>query len=308
MANVEEMAREALEAQSAEYINLIEQSTRLLASEKGVLENFSVEGRLVKVKPSGEAIIVGDLHGDFESLIHIMKASRFTEKAAQNKELLLVFLGDYGDRGPYSPEVYYTVLKLKQLFPRNVVLMRGNHEGPDDLLACPHDLPQNLQERFAEDGKHVYAKLRELYRHLYTAAIVERLCVLIHGGIPIDAASMEDLAYAHLRHPKEITLEEMLWSDPAEGIKGVCSSPRGAGRLFGEEVTRNFLETLGVKVLIRGHEPAPKGSKINHQGRVLTLFSRKGQPYFNSTAAYLQFDLSIKLQDAYDLVPYIHNF
>lgn len=118
--NLEDIAREALEAQSAGYINLIEGSTKLLASEKGVLENFSVEGRLIKAKPSGETIIVGDLHGDFESLIHILKASRFAEKAAQNKELLLVFLGEYGDRGPYSPEVYYIVLKLKQLFPQNV--------------------------------------------------------------------------------------------------------------------------------------------------------------------------------------------
>ena len=308
MANIETIAREALEAQSAGYINLIERSTKLLASEKGVLENFCVEGRLIQAKHSGEAIIVGDLHGDFESLIHILKTSRFTKKAAQNKELLLVFLGDYGDRGPYSPEVYYIVLKLKQLFPQNVVLMRGNHEGPDDLLPCPHDLPQNLRERFAEEGKDVYAKLRELYKHLYTATIVERLYVLIHGGIPKDAASMEDLAYAHLRHPKETILEEMLWSDPAEGIKEACSSPRGAGRLFGEDVTRNFLEMLDVKVLIRGHEPAPEGSKINHKGKVLTLFSRRGQPYFNSTAAYLQFDLSLKLQNAHDLVPYIHKF
>jgi len=83
---------------------------------------------------------------------------------------------------------------------------------------------------------------------------------------------------------------------------------RHARALFGEDVTRNFLEMLGVKVLIRGHEPAPKGSKINHQGKVLTLFSRKGQPYFNSTAAYLQFDLSIKLQNAHDLVQHIHKF
>jgi protein phosphatase len=308
MANLEDIARESFEAQSAGYMNLIDESTKLLASEKGTLENFSVEGRLIKTKPSGETIIVGDLHGDFESLLHILKASRFTEKAVQNKELVLVFLGDYGDRGPCSPEVYYTVLKLKQLFPQNVVLMRGNHEGPGDLLACPHDLPQNLREKFAEEGENVYAKLRELYKHLYTATIVEGLYVLIHGGIPQDAASLEDLAYAHLRHPKETILEEMLWSDPADGIKGFCSSPRGAGRLFGEEVTRNFLEMLGVKVLIRGHEPAPEGSKINHQGKVLTLFSRKGPPYFNSIAAYLQFDLPLKLQNAHDLVPYIHNF
>jgi len=261
MMNLTEIVRRALDADSKEYINLIEESTQLLASEKGQIESLSIEGRLVKMKPSGEAVIVGDLHGDLESLVYIAETSGFMEKAAQGKEVFLVFLGDYGDRGPFSPEVYYVVLKLKQLYPQRVVLMRGNHEGPDDLLASPHDLPENLRERFGEEeGPVVYFKIRELFRTLYVAVIVKELCVMIHGGVPSQASSLDDLKYAHLKHPKEEHLEEMLWSDPNETIRGTVPSPRGAGRLYGEDVTQKLLNMLNVKMLIRGHEPAQETS------------------------------------------------
>jgi len=308
MTDLAEMAQKALEASSAEYSSLIEETTQLLASEKGQIGNLSVEGRLVTINASGKAIVIGDLHGDLESLVYLLKASGFVEKAIQYKEVLLVFLGDYGDRGVYSPEVYYLLLKMKQLFPQNVVLMRGNHEGPDDLLAYPHDLPENLQARFGKEGAVVYSKIRELFPHLYNAVIVDKLCVMIHGGVPSRASSPEDLKYAHLKHPKERHLEEILWSDPDETTKGTYPSPRGAGQLFGEGVTRKFLKILGVKMLIRGHEPSQEGFKISHNGKILTLFSRKGPPYYNASAAYLQLDLSLKLQNAYELMPYIHKF
>ena len=62
-----------------------------------------------------------------------------------------------------------------------------------------------------------------------------------------------------------------------------------------------------MKVLIRGHEPCEQGFKINHSGKVLTLFSRKGPPYFNAHGAYLRVSLSEKYDNANQLVPYIHR-
>jgi hypothetical protein len=37
------------------------------------------------------------------------------------KDAALIFLGDYGDRGVYSTEVYYTILTLKLAFLEQVV-------------------------------------------------------------------------------------------------------------------------------------------------------------------------------------------
>jgi len=68
------------------------------------------------------------------------------------------------------------------------------------------------------------------------------------------------------------------------------------------------LERLNAKILIRGHEASNVGFKINHGGKVLTLFSRKGAPYFNRYGAYLQLPLTEKFENATQLAPFIHKF
>lgn len=306
--NFSQIIKEALEVQCKQFTRLVEEAARILAKEDEPVGNFNIVGRLVKVKPLGEAIIVGDLHGDLESLIQILQESSFLQKAKENRNTLLIFLGDYGDRGTYSTEVYYTVLKLKLLFPEQIILMRGNHEGPEDLLASPHDLPMQFHARFGERWRDAYSKIRELFQYLYNAVFVEERYLMIHGGLPSRARIIEDLAYAHIKHPKQRLLEEVLWSDPNEMIKDVCESPRGAGKLFGEKITNEVLRRFRAKILIRGHEPCENGFKINHGGKVLTLFSRKGSPYFNAYGAYLNVELSERFENAEQLIPFIHKF
>jgi diadenosine tetraphosphatase ApaH/serine/threonine PP2A family protein phosphatase len=306
--SLSQIVKEALELEPEGFIRLTEKVAQLLSRENGEVGNFNIVGRLVQLKPLGEALIVGDLHGDLESLIEILKESNFLQKMDQTRNAILIFLGDYGDRGEYSAEVYYSVLKLKLLFPEQVILMRGNHEGPHDLLASPHDLPIDFQRKFGEKWTEAYAKIGELFAYLYNAVLVEERYLLIHGGLPPQANTMEDLAFAHIHHPKERFLEDMLWSDPDNVIKGVRESPRGAGRLFGENVTNEVLKRFNTKILIRGHEPCEEGFKIDHSGKVLTLFSRKGPPYFNSYGAYLDLELSEKVENAEQLIQYIHKF
>lgn len=307
-SSLQQIAKEAMEIQCEEFKSVIEETVKLICNEKGTVGSFEVFGRLVRLTPLGEALIIGDLHGDLESLIEILNRSGFLQKIRQNRSALIIFLGDYGDRGAYSVEVYYMILRLKLLFPEQIILMRGNHEGPEDLLASPHDLPFQFQMRFGEGWRTAYAKIRELFECLYNAVIVEERYLMIHGGLTPQVKTLDDLAYAHVRHPEENLLEDMLWSDPNEMVKGVCASPRGAGKFFGENVTAEVLKCFKVEILVRGHEPCNEGFKMNHKGRVLTLFSRKGSPYYNIYGAYLALELSKKFQNAEQLAPYIHKF
>jgi protein phosphatase len=73
-------------------------------------------------------------------------------------------------------------------------------------------------------------------------------------------------------------------------------------------VTDKVLEKLNINALIRGHESCEEGFKTNHAGQVLTLFSRKGAPYFNTRGAYLDLGLSEKVENADQLLQYIHTF
>ena len=65
---------------------------------------------------------------------------------------------------------------------------------------------------------------------------------------------------------------------------------------------------FGVKILIRGHESCPEGYKMNHNGKILTLFSTNKQPYSNKQRAYLKLKLAKKIENAEQLKHYIKQF
>ncbi|MGE0009699.1 MAG: metallophosphoesterase family protein [Candidatus Babeliales bacterium] len=88
----------------------------------------------------------GDLHGNFHSLLrtldYLKKQNVLDDNFyIQNPHAYLIFLGDYVDRGEYGIEVIYTLMRLRMANPRNVFLIRGNHE----------DMRLNEQYGFADE-------------------------------------------------------------------------------------------------------------------------------------------------------------
>jgi protein phosphatase len=306
--NLESIIKESRAVQSDDFVEILKKVIDLLRGENGKIGNLTISGRMILLEPVGEAVVVGDLHGDLESLSTILEMSDVVQKMTKSKDANLIFLGDYGDRGSRSAEVYYVVLQLKLAFPEQVILLRGNHEGPVDLMASPHDLPLQFQYRFGKGGAMVYGKARELWAYLYNAVLVEEWYLMVHGGLSPKITGVQDLAQAQIKHPESEVLEDLLWSDPSEAVQDVSYSPRGAGKLFSKNVTESVLRKLNAKILIRGHEPCEEGFKINHDGKVLTLFSRKGAPYFNEHGAYLDLPLSERFESAVQLLPWIRRF
>ena len=275
-AEVEEWTKKAHVASVGEYSALIDEANVVLEQERALREGSGLV--IVARHVVRNVIVVGDLHGDMESLLHILM-SEDMEKADR-----IVFLGDYGDRGAKSVEVYYLLLRLMVSIRGKVIMLRGNHEGP--MPVRPHDLPSLFTKRYGANGNTLYKKLKELGAYLPHAVLVEDRYLILHGGLPRNVFSAKDIGFAH--ESASSNFEEILWSDPVEG-KGYFQSSRGAGMLFGEDVTDEVLRAVGVKTLIRSHE-ACEGVKVQQRGKILTLFSRKGAPYFNSRAAYLLLD------------------
>ncbi len=224
---------------------------------------------------SNNCVVVGDLHGDLKSLLRILKKSEFFEK-----KKTLVFLGDYIDRGDNQVEVFYTVLRLREEYPDRVFLLRGNHEYIQGLEVSPHDFPFHLYEYFGDLYDKIYYLVRSVWNSFSFSAILNEQYFLVHGGVPVGFIEKENL-----KNPDFKIKEQLLWNDPFEGY-GFYPSPRGAGFLFGKDITENFLDYIGVKKIIRAHEPC-NGFKENHEGKVLTVFSMKGY-YGNKHAGFLE--------------------
>ena len=298
---IAELTRKAAASTAEEFSKLVKTGVETLIEERsrGRSGELDIQGGLVYLPSQGKVIVVGDLHGDLQSLVFILEDSGFISRSPEAGGYI-VFLGDYGDRGDESVEVYHFILSLKTMFREKVILLRGNHEGPQDLGVRPHDLPYFLRARYRGEWRKIYEHLRELFDSLHHSVIAKGKYLMLHGGLPEGIASATDIAYAHQYHPDKRYLEQILWSDPGQTPQSY-PSPRGAGRIFGEKITRELLDQLGVKILIRSHEPCD-GISLDHKGKVLTLFSRKGAPYFNSQAAYLEIDLSDEAKSGKELV------
>lgn len=252
----------------------------------GLLE-FNREGK--------RTIVIGDIHGDLDSLRNIVR-----DIAKRDEEYLLILLGDYIDRGPSQVEVFACLLSLALHSDGNIILLRGNHEPPVGLEPFPHDYPYMLREYFGSLAEELYELSLEAFNRLVLFAIARGEAILVHGGPPthLKEAEIDELFTCTDKLPRMDIVEEILWNDPFEDDREWAFSPRGAGRLWGPKITQVALEKTRTKIIIRAHEPSFKGYKFNHNGRVLTLFSCKLPFYGNPLAAYLDVPGDDKLWNA----------
>ncbi|HIH90085.1 TPA: serine/threonine protein phosphatase [Desulfurococcaceae archaeon] len=253
-------------------------------------------GREVEIMDSvGGVLFHGDIHGDVDTLYKIWEQVGIEKVLDKFK---LVFLGDYVDRGEYQLEALTLVLALKAMRPEEVVVLRGNHEPPEWLPPSPHDFPDVLVSKCGPSkGSEIYKVALQLFDSMPALALIDDV-VALHGGPPVSKVMEGCEGEDCLKELDRKSLEEVLWSDPDELMGGklcswedppklcVGSNPRGAGVVWGAGLTREFLERLGSKYIVRGHT-AVDGFALSHNNRVYTLFTRSGPPYYNANAAAL---------------------
>jgi diadenosine tetraphosphatase ApaH/serine/threonine PP2A family protein phosphatase/Ca2+-binding EF-hand superfamily protein len=223
----------------------------------------------------GKIVVVGDLHGQLHDLLHIINENGLPD---MNKGTYYIFNGDFVDRGANSVEILLGIYGMMIACPGGVFLNRGNHEvfymnedyGFDVEVTTKYDRP-------------MYHLIQRTFNALPLCTCVSRRVLVLHGGVPrlpgitlefIDTIKrFRPMPMPETDQPEEdVAFQDILWSDPWD-LPGIGVSERGAGTMFGKDITERFLEDNNLRLIIRSHEPFLKGYEEHHDGKVVTIFS-----------------------------------
>lgn len=215
---------------------------------------------LVLTANKGEAVFIGDTHGDFSATKYIAK--KFLIKS----DTYLIFLGDYIDREP-EPEgalynlVYLCLLKIK--FSDRVFLLKGNHEAHYSVFCYPYEFDRILIDIFGSYGNKIHNSSTELFKEMPLIFKTDNGIVASHAGFPMHGQVVDD------KSRKDLIID-ILWAD-AE----ISPMFRGYGiPKFNEEQLKAFLNENNAHCFIRGHDPYIAG-KIIYSKKCITLFTSR---------------------------------
>ena len=211
------------------------------------------EGRLVSLPGDRTAVFVGDTHGDREATESVL--DRFPPG-----EHVLVFLGDYVDRGPDSLGNLRLLLEAKLTHPDSVHLLMGNHEAWAVQRFSPADFWEHLPPAEEESWGEILSGLAFAAHH--PAGVLA-----LHGALP-DVEVVVDIARVQLGSADWRAITWGDWVDAPGYAFGSGTSGRPA---FGADYFVEVASRLGVQVLVRSHQPAVPTSLYGD--RCLTLFT-----------------------------------
>lgn len=224
--------------------------------------------------------VCGDIHGQLYDLLELFRIG------GHLPDTNYLFMGDYVDRGYYSVEVISLLIALKVRYPDRVTILRGNHEsrmtsqvyGFYDEVMCKYGNP------------NVWKMFTEVFDYLPITALVDGKVFCLHGGLSPSIDTLDHIrALDRIQEaPIEGPMNDLLWSDP-EDILGWRPSPRGAGHVFGPDISEAFNHTNHLTLVARAHQAVHDGYQWCHNKNVVTTFSAPNYMYrLGNRAAIMQ--------------------
>ncbi|MEN2498327.1 MAG: hypothetical protein MHMPM18_002628 [Marteilia pararefringens] len=190
---------------------------------------------------------------------------------------VVVLLGDMVDRSICSPEVFALLTYVESIFPNNLYLTKGNHEGPY----------VGLNEKYGfgwvnRISSSLYREINEAFNYLpciFSIKVPGKnfKIACVHGGVTKGFGNVvRQFANRKCQISSDFQ-DQILWSDPYADSSTFQSNYstykpnklRGMGSFF----ARQQIEQEGYNMLIRGHTYQEKGYLISRKGRCLTIFS-----------------------------------
>ncbi|KAE9414144.1 hypothetical protein Angca_004610 [Angiostrongylus cantonensis] len=244
---------------------------------------FINEGSLIEVPVP--CIIYGDTHGQYSDLLRWFNLNGWPNMTRS------VFLGDFVDRGSHGVELFTLLTCLKVCFPKNLFIIRGNHE--EENLNQLYSFVSEVHFKFdaskhAEKTESMYEHFKKVFVNLPLACLIGGDILGMHGGISPQLRTLQDIR--DIRRPIEEFMKgtlacDLVWSDPDTNNKVVDFEPNferestvGIGQLFSQSAVKDACARLGVKMIVRGHQASCSLAPLHGyarwaNGHLITLFS-----------------------------------
>jgi protein phosphatase len=196
-----------------------------------------------------------------------------------------LFLGNYVDRGSQSLEVLCLLLALKLKYPKQIFLLRGNHEDRkvNRYLGFGQECIKRLGENI-DDPNSVFQKMNDLFEWLPLGAVItdksaNHKVFCVHAGFGSTITKLEDIE--KINRPFKVNLGgitdqtqqmamDLLWSDPtaSEDMVGMhpntMRDPTKQNNImcYGPDQVEKFLKVNQLSMIIRSHQNCMDG--IDH--------------------------------------------
>jgi len=246
------------------------------------------------VDPSSEVYIHGDNHADIHALIKNIEdlaSKKYLDSKnpfkIKKKNFYMLFVGDYVDKGIYSSELLYTIMRLKIENPEHVLLLRGNHDYKEENIKAGfhEELRNKLGYKTPTDFANIIHKINRVYNLLDSMIYVgvkdknfTNYVMFIHAGLEprynphIILADTRNRVYQWIKKLNNMswlsqelqsivtdytpikntdtpTFEDVgfIWNNFLLDKDTKASAGRGIEYEFGSDFTRNFLNQSSKK-------------------------------------------------------------
>ena len=220
--------------------------------------------------------VFGNIHGDYIDLMRFLDIWGTPSENGDIDRFDYLFLGNYVDKGCHSLEVICLLMALKLKYPKQIFMLRGNHE--DRNVNRYLGLGQECQRRLNEDindASSVFHRLNDMFVYMPLAGIINdrnsnNKVFCVHAGIGSAVQKIEDIE--KIQRPLKITLGQinsevqqaamdLLWSDPTpnEDTMGIVPNtvrdPLKQNNIcmYGPDIVEKFLKVNQCQVMFRAH-------------------------------------------------------
>lgn len=225
-------------------------------------EVFLHQPSLLKLKAPVK--VVGDIHGQFNDLLRILRLSGLPPHSNY------LFLGDYVDRGKQSLETILLMLCFKIKYPENFFMLRGNHESAS--VCKIYGFYDECKRRLNVKAWKLFV---DVFNSLPIAAIINNKIFCVHGGLSPSLSSLDQIEA--IQRPTDIPesglLADLLWSDPDLSTVDWAESDRGVSFTFGKKIVESFNRKFKFDLIIRGHMVVEDGYEFFAKKKLVTVFS-----------------------------------